>query len=118
MFRGVHRSRKMKEKKDDILELFGHKIGRNDLYLIIIIVVMSIVLIVTTCVNYFMSQKKKAIQQEETNTQEVIYVPKVVTEEAEYTTDRKDIAALQQDHPDIYQQLSSCRQDILRHRPH
>ena len=92
----------MKEKKDDILELFGHKIGRNDLYLIIIIVVMSIVLIVTTCVNYFMSQKKKAIQQEETNTQEVIYVPKVVTEEAEYTTDRKDIAALQQDHPDIY----------------
>ena len=89
----------MKEKQDDILEIFGHKIEKKNLYLIIIIAVMAMTLIVTSCVNYFMSKNKKEAQQE---AQEVLYVPEVVTEEAEYTTDKKDIAALQEDNPDIY----------------
>lgn len=92
----------MEERHGNFIEIFGHKIEKKDLYLIIIIVVMAIVLIVTSCVNYFMHKNKKDIEQDVSETQEVIYVPEVVTEEAEHTTDRKDIVALQENNPDIY----------------
>lgn len=91
-----------KEQKNEI-EIIGHRIEKKYLYLIIAIIALAIILIVGACVELSMDKDEKpvATEQEQQDT-EIIYVPAVVVEDAQYTQDKKDITAMQEENPDIY----------------
>lgn len=105
----------MKEdnEKNSKIEIMGHEVEKQVLYLMIGMIVAIVLLVVGLCITLGRG-KSSSDSQDVASTQqkEIVYVPEVVKEEADYTDDSKDIAALQEENPDIYAWLTIPGTDV------
>lgn len=101
------------KEKNTKIEIMGHKVEKQVLYLMIGMAVAIVLLVVGLCITFGQGKSKSAAQNiSSTQQKEVVYVPEVVKEDANYTDDRKDIAALQEENPDIYAWLTIPETDV------
>ena len=100
-----------KEQQKKKVTILGHEVEKPVLYMAIIIIAAVILLIVGLSISLSRGKNKEEAVND-TEQEQVVYVPEVVKEEAVYTDEKKDIAALQEENPDIYAWITVPGTDI------